>query len=239
MRSLECRAMRQEIDELELTERPSERVAAHLRACASCREFQLERTELRELVGSLEPVVAPADFDMRLRAKLAAERSRSTQPFTFARLFSTPALAAAALFVAVSGSLVWVAQRGNETSGPVATKSALDNRENVAKASPSETTVVTPGESNPTPTTGNDPLVGPGRKRTPARGPRSKDFSIQQAKAIQQSDQAFVYVPSRTVVVGLEDEQGTTRKTSVPPVSFGAQSLVDNRAPVSYPGRVW
>jgi hypothetical protein len=58
------------------------------------------------------------------------------------------------------------------------------------------------------------------------------------ADAIRQGDQAFVNVPSKAVVVGLEDSRGTTRKT-VPPVSFGAQSLVDNRVPASYSGRVW
>ena len=120
MRSLECRVTRQQIDELELGERPSERATAHLSLCAGCRDFRAERNELRQLVGSLEPVVAPADFEMRLRARIAREQSPSREPF-FARLIRTPALAAAALFVMVGGTLVWVAQRDIEPSTQVAT----------------------------------------------------------------------------------------------------------------------
>ena len=71
MRSLECRFTRQQIDELELGERPSERATAHLSLCAACRDFRAERNELRQLVGSLEPVVAPADFEMRLRGEIS------------------------------------------------------------------------------------------------------------------------------------------------------------------------
>jgi len=75
MRSLECRVTRQQIDELELGERPSERATAHLSLCAGCRDFRSERNELRQLVGSLESVVAPADFEMRLRARIAREQA--------------------------------------------------------------------------------------------------------------------------------------------------------------------
>lgn len=234
----ECRVARQEIDELELTERPSEGVAAHLQACAACREFQSQRAELRALVGSLEPVAAPADFDMRLRAKIAAERSGQTQPFTFARLLSTPALAAAALFVAVAGSLVWVAQRDPGTSAPQVTQSAPANPEKVDKASPPETGTSVVSVNDQTPKAGSDELATEGGRKRTALRPRSRDFSVLPARTISQGDQAFVNVPSKPVVVGLEDERGTTRKT-VPAVSFGAQSLVDNRVPASYSGRVW
>jgi hypothetical protein len=48
-----------------------------------------------------------------------------------------------------------------------------------------------------------------------------------------------VNAPSKRVVVSLEDDNGAKRKISLPPVSFGAQSLVDNRIPVNYNGRVW
>src|SRR4029453_18808029 len=99
---------------------PSERTTAHLSLCAGCRDFRAERTELRQLVGSLESVIAPADFEMRLRARIAREQSPSREPL-FARLIRMPALAAAALFVIVGGALVWVAQRDIEPSAPMAT----------------------------------------------------------------------------------------------------------------------
>lgn len=240
MRSLECRVTRQQIDELELGERPSERATAHLSLCAGCRDFRAERNELRQLVGSLEPVVAPADFEMRLRARLAREQSPSRQEPFFARLIRTPALAAAALFVMVGGTLVWVAQRDIEPSTPVAT---------VEQPSPAATashpTATTPAGSDTTdantPTDEGVQTVSSGtprKNRVGSRG-RAQDYSVLPADSLRQGDQAYVNAPSKPVVFALEDERGTTRKISVPPVSFGAQSLVDNRMPVSYTGRVW
>ena len=241
MRSLECRVTRQQIDELELGERPSERATAHLSLCAGCRDFRAERNELRQLVGSLEPVVAPADFEMRLRARLAREQSPSREPF-FARLIRTPALAAAALFVMVGGTLVWVAQKDIEPSGPVVT---VQQPGPVAAPSDSggTTPAVTDASDESTPIEEGAQTVSnvtPRRNRTGSR-PRSEDHSVGPAPIVYQGDQAYVNAPSKPVVFALEDERGTKRKISLPPVSFGSQSLVDNRVPVSYSGnsRVW
>jgi hypothetical protein len=70
---------------------------------------------------------------------------------------------------------------------------------------------------------------------------RSQDYSVLPADSVRQGDQAYVNAPSKPVVFALEDERGTKRKISLPPVSFGSQSLVDNRVPVSYTGnsRIW
>lgn len=240
MRSLECRVTRQQIDELELGERPSERANAHLSLCAGCRGFRAERNELRQLVGSLEPVVAPADFEMRLRARLARERSSSQEPF-FARLIRTPALAAAALFVMVGGTLVWVAQRDIEPSTPVATV-----QQPSPAATASHSTAATVETHVAEASTSSDEGVQtvssgtPQKNRISSRG-RSQDYSVLPADSLRQGDQAYVNAPSKPVVFALEDERGKKRKISLPPVSFGSQSLVDNRVPVSYTGnsRIW
>ncbi|HEX5701973.1 MAG TPA: hypothetical protein VFX97_01995 [Pyrinomonadaceae bacterium] len=240
MRSLECRFTRQQIDELELGERPSERATAHLSLCAGCRDFRAERNELRQLVGSLDPVVAPADFEMRLRARIAREQAPSREPF-FARLIRTPALAAAALFVMVGGTLVWVAQRDIEPSPQVATvqqpsPGATASHSPDTAPAPSDTTDVnTPDEAAQTASS-----VTP-RKRGAGSRVRSEDHSVLPARTIHQGDQAYVNAPSKPVVFAVEDERGTKKKISLPPVSFGSQSLVGNRVPVSYTGnsRVW
>ena len=241
MRSHECRVTRQQIDELELGERPSERASAHLSLCAGCRDFRAERNELRQLVGGIESVVAPADFEMRLRARLAREQAPSREPF-FARLIRTPALAAAALFVMVGGTLVWVAQKDIDPSTQVAT---VQQPGPVATAS--QTTATTPGGNDTTDaTTPTDEGVQTVSNVTPRRsraGSRvvSEDHSLRPAGVIYQSDQAYVNAPSKPVEFALEDARGTKRKISLPPVSFGSQSLVDNRVPVSYTGnsRIW
>ncbi len=157
MKSFACRDTRREIDELEFSAEPSQRAIAHLATCASCRQFRAERAELRELVGSLEPVVAPADFDLRLRARLAAEKSSRPQIF-FARLFSTPALAAVALFVIVTGTVVWITQR--QTSSTVSTPSSIaSNREapGANRTQPDQNAPVT--DSSTTTTAGADAVA--------------------------------------------------------------------------------
>jgi hypothetical protein len=241
MRSLECRFTRQQIDELEVGEQPSERATAHLSLCAACRDFRAERNELRLLVGSLESVVAPADFEMRLRARIAREQSPSREAL-FARLIRTPALAAAALFVMVGGTLVWVAQKDIEPSTQVAT---VQQPSPIAKASDSDTPpsaatetaeAITPSDEGAQTASSGSP-----RKNRPGSRVRSQDYSLLPADAVRQGDNAYVNAPSKPVVFALEDERGTKRKISLPPVSFGSQSLVDNRVPVSYTGnsRIW
>lgn len=242
MRSLECRVTRQQIDELELGERPTERVTAHLSLCAGCRDFHAERTELRQLVGSLESVVAPADFEMRLRARIAREQSPSRPEPFFARLIRTPALAAAALFVIVGGALVWVAQRNIEPSAPVATARQSSPLVKPSDSATSTSAANDAAEANtPSNEVAQNVSSGTTRKNRAASRARSQDYSVLAADSVRQGDQAYVNAPSKPVVFGLEDERGTKRKISLPPVSFGSQSLVDNRVPVSYTGnsRIW
>lgn len=241
MLSKECRLVRRQIDELELDQRPNDRATAHLSLCAGCRDFRAARTELRQLAGSLESVVAPADFEVRLRARIAREQPTSHEPL-FARLIRTPALAAAALFVVVGGALVWVAQRDIQPSAPVA---AVQHASPPAKASDANPPTSVAGETADANTpidqvAENVPGV-PTRRNRPGSRHRAQDYSVRPAPSIRQGDQAYVNAPSKPVVFALEDERGTKRKISLPPVSFGSQSLVDNRVPVSYTGnsRIW
>src|ERR1051325_5855275 len=112
MNATDCRVIRLEIDGSELGQRLSEAGEAHVAACAACSQFRSERSRLRELIGGLEPVTAPADFDMRLRARIAREnQNRAQQPWIFRFVVSTPAIAVAALLVILVGTLVWINQR--------------------------------------------------------------------------------------------------------------------------------
>ncbi len=76
MRKNNCKLIRRELDELMLGEAWSSDATEHLRECASCREFHEQQTKLRQIVGSLGTVEAPADFDFRLRARLANWRKQ-------------------------------------------------------------------------------------------------------------------------------------------------------------------
>lgn len=242
MNRKECRNTRREIDELEIDQQPSGTALRHLAVCAACCQFQNERTELRGLVSSLEPVIAPADFDMRLRARIAAQRQAERQQPFFARLIGTPALATAAAMVLFVGAVVWISQRNNQQSGPVAKQSP-------AKTSNSSAAVpIQPLTSEKKAQEDSGELVAvnpPPRNRGALRPVNyTRDMNLKGAgDPIRQNDvnQAFVNAPSKPVEVSVEDESGKKRKISLPPVSFGAQALVDNRVPVSYAGnsRVW
>ena len=121
MNRKECRLTRQEIDQSELNGRLSNQALAHVAGCSACRDFRSERTQLRELVGSLEPVTAPANFEMRLRARITAERQGSArQPFFAGFALSTPAMAGAALLLVSLASAVWFVEQRRNLSTPIA-----------------------------------------------------------------------------------------------------------------------
>ncbi len=69
---MKCKPYQTEIEESEASAGLKPELRVHLDACALCRKFYDERTALKRLVGNLERVSAPNDFEFRLRARLAA-----------------------------------------------------------------------------------------------------------------------------------------------------------------------
>ena len=240
-----CRDTRLQIDELDLGQQPNQQTAAHLAICSDCKQFMRERAGLRDLLGSLETVAAPADFDMRVRARIAAQRGTGWQRPFFARFIGMPAIVTAALVVMVVGAIVWMSQRNAIQPTKIATgiSSGQQPTSPVATGPTKETASVTSPAAADSDIEPDDQVVPVQGKQRTGRSGRSKDFSLLEARSIKANDpnQAFVNAPSRRVEVSLEDESGATRKISLPPVSFGAQKLVDNRTPVIYSAnsRVW
>src|SRR6185436_983612 len=109
MRKNNCEVVRRELDELMIDEACSTAATEHLRDCASCREFHEQQTKLRQIVGGLGTVEAPADFDFRLRARLAQGNGSSVY-WPFARR----GLAVAAMVVLFLVSLVVVRNMMNK-----------------------------------------------------------------------------------------------------------------------------
>lgn len=248
MNGKECRATRREIDESELNQRLSNQALSHLAVCMRCAEFRAERASVRELVGSLEPVVAPGDFDMKLRARIANEQARARQPFIFRFVTSTPAIITAALVVMVATSLVWFAQRNRTSAPPLAAVPPAASEEKrpiaVPASPPSTGTLAGINESKAGQQNRSSNLSrGRGNKSSVATA-SSIDYVVSPAKSIKQIEQrageVSLSAPLRPMVVSMQDDRGATRKISLPPVSFGAQRLVDNRIPVSSTsGRSW
>jgi hypothetical protein len=241
----ECRAMRREIDQSELGRRLSEPAEMHLASCAPCSEFRAQRSRLRELVGGLEPVVAPADFDVRLRARIVREKeSRAQQPFIFRFIVSTPAIVVTAVLVLLAGSIVWFSQRNGKQ--PTTTASTeTPNKQTTADTNPASVAVNNESRATapvPPVTVDNSKPNGHSnsQRQNPAKpspGPQSSDFSVSRAPAIKQAEQrpgeVSLSAPIKPMVVSMQDVHGATRRILLPPISFGSQRLVDNRIPVS------
>jgi len=241
MNGTDCRAVRREIDESELGQRLSAQVQSHVGSCAACAEFRSQRSRLRELVGGLAPVTAPADFDIRLRARIARDNAaRSHRPSIFRFIMSTPGIAVAALAVMMVVGLVWFSQRT-----PVQTS-------NTATTNPVKETQVTPvtpavGPINQTDKQTDLRAAAPIEKRpnggrqyprtTDNNAPRSSDFNSSAAESVRLSQdragEVSLSAPVNPMVVTVRDERGGSHKIFLPPVSFGSQRLIDNRVPVS------
>ena len=245
MNSRECRVTRQEIEQSVLHERLSDPALTHIGSCVGCRDFHGERTRLRELVGSLEPVSAPGDFDMRLRARIAAEQSGGARVSFWQRfVVSTPAMAVAAVLVMLTGSIVWLAQNQREQKPSVAASNSSSPEQGLRPAEgAADSKKTSPVNDSAT----NLPdLLAKGPKSDvyrPTAGSKSagsrvaSDFYAKGAESIRKGEQrageVSLRAPVKPLVVSLEDEKGGKRRVSLPPVSFGSQRLVDNRMPVS------
>jgi hypothetical protein len=117
MKVLNCATSRREIEESNIGQQLSAAATGHLRDCAKCRDFYESRLKLRQLVANLGTVEAPADFDFRLRARLAAERAGTSPAFSvgnWALGLPSIALATLVLLVGVGFALrVWTSPADN------------------------------------------------------------------------------------------------------------------------------
>lgn len=148
---MSCQTCQFEIEELKATERLSEGARAHLSLCAVCRAFHDERQALKKLVGSLEAVNAPPDFDFRLRARLAAAKEADNHFSWRSFIASAPAIGVAAAFAVLVAAIVFY----NQTK-----KSAITERPGLATVqSPAPKPQQAASVSNPAPTPVNAPLT--------------------------------------------------------------------------------
>lgn len=68
---MNCRGFRREIEEAEAGRRLSDEARYHLAECVSCRTFHDEHHALIRIMGTLEMVSVPPDFEFRLRSRLS------------------------------------------------------------------------------------------------------------------------------------------------------------------------
>lgn len=240
-----CQTIQSELDLLMLGERCSAEVTVHLSECGVCRDFQAKQTKLREIVGSLGTVSAPADFDFRLRARLANERPASGLSGGVSWLFGPRAVAGAGSVLAIVLAVVVfigfkskpVQQTANLPSAP----------ETVAATVPSSpTTPNEPASGKENEVIGNqsttekkpETVIGTTARnsrnqRTTKRPMAVEEFSSMQAErvngsvGVEPADSVFqIETSQQPYRVSLFDGRGKARTISVPAVSFGSQRAI-------------
>jgi len=236
MRKNNCELIRRELDELMLGEAHSSAATHHLRECASCREFHEQTTKLRHIVGSLGTVEAPADFDFRLRARLASQASSSVSSIYWPFARRGLALAAMVLLFATGAvvlrnildkpaSVNEVAQQPKVEQPPQKQVEELP----VAKENGARTAVIANAGENDTQSIRKLSRPRPDYKK---RSVAAMDFSSERANVIGEAGP--VGVPAafpidaslQSFKVSLNDERGNEKTISVPTISFGSQRIV-------------
>jgi len=233
MRNNNCKLVRRELDELMLGEAWSAAATEHLRECAECREFHVQQTKLRQIVGSLGTVEAPADFDFRLRARLA-NGAGSAPPFYWA--FARRALAVAAMVIIFATGAVVVrnVMKQMENNGEVAQQPQVQQPVKPAEPSP-----VVKEEKKPEPVVaGVTPAtirkIRPTQTDYKKRPLSSVAISSIGATVIKGTEPAGVSAAfpidasAQSFTVSLEDGRGNAKTISVPTVSFGSQRIVQS-----------
>ena len=225
MRKNNCKLIRRELDELMLGEAWSAAATEHLRECAECREFHVQQTKLRKIVGSLGTVEAPADFDFRLRARLA--KGASSAPIYWRLVRSGLVVAATVIIVATGVVVVRDAMRQGENIGEVARKPEVHQ-----PVKPDQASGIVKEEKKP------DQVVATIRKVRPTQAEYKKrplsSFAISSTRASVLNgtvpagmSTAFpIDSSAQSITVSLEDGRGNAKTISVPTVSFGSQRIV-------------
>ncbi len=237
-----CKIIRSQIEEQTLRDNYGQSVRIHLDQCEPCRQFEKEQRSLRELVGSLGTVQAPADFDFKLRARMA-DRSRNA---TGIRWSLNPLVATAAAIVLFSGviaGVVYVNKRSAPETLVSATPSPNPVQTPMPTATPDQNTALQQNDS----ATKEDSTQNIVRKeRVVKRAPDSiaqasnkpkrpmsvSDLSSTGAQTFGSTTQfnssrVFPIDASlNSLKVSLDDGRGNARTISLPGISFGSQRVV-------------
>lgn len=255
MRKNICEVIRRELDELMLDETCSTTAVEHLRECGACREFHEKQTKLRQIVGSLGTVAAPADFDFRLRARLANESSSAASSFGF---LAWPSLqrgfaAVAVLVVFATGAYLVrnalnqppaVTDMAKQTPAPVVTETPKPPQEIVtpnAAEQPKPEDVAVVQHRRPQ---GNR-IDSAGLTAIKNKPLATRELSSTGATVVGNKESVGTSTPFSIDAsslqyfrVSVDDGRGNAKTISVPTISFGSQRLMQNANQLA-PKKVW
>jgi hypothetical protein len=249
----DCKAYRHEIVEAFDGGALSRGARAHVASCRACGDELRGRESLGALVRGLARVEAPADFDYRLRARMAAGGTDGRRrPLKWLRLvYAFAPVAAAACFLVVSTALyLRQASRTNPSTAPVAADSgtapgaAAGRTAETSGRGEVEETRQTVVDSVEVATVSTTPTARPPVSRPRAASRPSREVSAKlEARGEAQRNTTIASLTSARVITGrgvpfalktpgepvrmiLRDERGAGRVVPVRAVSFGAQELI-------------
>lgn len=243
MKHKECNQIRLEIDESELGGKLSPTTLQHLSECAECQEFQNRQTKLRQIIGSLETVTAPPDFDFRLRARLATGEKHSGYQFLSSfPMMRSAGFAAAVLILLVIGAYAFLrvsvprqqlvaetpAASPEKTSAPVKEPEAPPKSVEQS-GSESNTNNESLAVNSATPlrrSVGSAPRLRRGLVAVDSSGTVAPVININQPVA----GMTFpLDIPQESFKVSIDDGHGTSRTISLPGFSFGSRRVLTGR----------
>ena len=244
MKNKNCQPFQLEIEDAASGNRSvGARVRAHLAGCPDCAGAFGEHSRLSELIAGLEPVTAPADFDFRLRARLATARSAKPAFGWSWQTLRAPALGLASAVVLAAGGFTLFnsgAFQLNSNSGSIAATGIRVTEGPVWDWSgPSAIAEVSqPSEVVPTGAPVRSNRASMSNRLSESRGGVSESGVTPVAAAIllegfNPADPngngvvALEVRPSNTPARILLDERGRTRNVTLRNVSFGSQDLMD------------
>jgi len=247
MKDTTCNQVRREIDERELSAPLSITATEHLKTCGECKEFHCKETKLRQIVGSLEPVNAPADFDFRLRARLASDRSLVSQySASPLLLLRSRSFAVAAMLLIFAATVVMVRQATRQDPAVPDTPSTASGRDQISPDSHAPAPVIPGGPAERSTTSAvavydvTKPIRPPRANPVVNKRPLATFEPANTAAPVIRSEQSMATmvtfpldVSKQAFTVSLDGAHGASRTISVPTVSFGAGRALTGTAPVN------
>ena len=254
-----CKVIRAEIEETVGGAWLGRGAEAHLAACANCLSFYKEREALRRLVGNLERVEAPGDFEFRLRARMAAAKeTKGTRPLVFRFAPGFASFALAAVFVAAVAGAYYFKRTATTVADHAAPRppAAVGTQSAAHQPTPPatgpvvevvETVDKTAGGSSPVEVEraggvrqskqvrGHGARAAAAESRREAAAERTEgelSFGLSTSPVIKASN-VKLEVSAEPLRMVVRDESGAARRVAMKPVSFGAQNPVGKPRAVS------
>lgn len=252
MKTIDCSHVRREIEESASGENLAAPARDHLRNCGACATFGKEQQELKEMVASLAGVTVPADFDFKLRARLATSRAAGREFSGNGFGMRSIAFATLVLLFGLAVVVLNMRSRGYEP-GSVSVVPTAPASDQAAQTNKNKSTGETSGAQNvaaivPTQEVPNgiqaSSRIAPRSQRVipqfVARNGRVKATDLSASAApvlrpdLELGSSVFPLGTSyQSLKVSVDDARGTSRTISLPTVSFGSSRvLAQNPAPV-------